>query len=73
MARTQLFDFKYDGKTVKVYTGESSSDVYYSVNNGSSKSAGFRWNEARGDFKSGSGSMMSNEDAKARIRNQLSD
>ena len=73
MARTQLFEFKHDNKTVKVYTGESSSDVYYSVNNGNSNSAGFRWNEARGDFKSGSGSIMSNEEAKSRIRNNLSD
>lgn len=73
MARTQLFEFRHDNKTVKVYTGESSPDVYFSVNNGSSRSAGFRWNEARGDFKSGSGSIMSNDDAKSKIRNQLSD
>jgi hypothetical protein len=73
MARTQLFEFKHDNKTVRVYTGESSADVYYSVNNGSSKSAGIRWNESRGDFKSGSGSIMSNDEAKARIRAMLSD
>lgn len=73
MARTQLFEFKHDNETIKVYTGESSADVYYSVNNGTSHSAGFRWNESRGDFKSGSGSIMSNEQAKAKIRNFLSD
>jgi hypothetical protein len=73
MARTQLFEFKHDNKTVKVYTGESSSDVYYSVNNGTSKSAGFRWNESRGDFKSGDGSILPNDEAKSRIRGFLSD
>ena len=72
MARTQLFEFKYDNKTVKVYTGESSADVYYSVNNGSSNSAGFRWNEASGNFKSGSRGIMSNADAQSRIRSLLS-
>jgi hypothetical protein len=73
MARTQLDEFKYDGKTVKVYTAESSPDVFYSVNGGTSHSAGFRWNEARGDYKSGSGSIMSNDEAKTRIRRMLSD
>lgn len=72
MARTQLMEFKHDNKTVKVYTGESSSDVYYSVNGGSSRSAGIRWNEARGDYKSGSGSIISNDEAKSRIRSQIS-
>lgn len=71
MARTQLMEFKHDNKTVKVYTGESSSDVYYSVNGGSSKSAGIRWNEARGDYKSGSGSIVSTEEAKSRIRSLI--
>jgi len=72
MARSQLFEFKYDGDTVRVYTGESSSDVYYSINGGSSKSTGMRWNEASGNFKSGSGGILSNEEAKSRIRQQLS-
>ena len=71
MSRIQLFEFKHDNKTVKVYTGESSADVYYSVNGGSSRSAGIRWVEARGDFKSGSGVIMSNDDARNRIRGML--
>lgn len=71
MARTQLFEFKHDNKTVKVYTGESSADVYYSINSGNSKSAGIRWNESRGDFKSGSGGIMTNADAQTKIRSLL--
>lgn len=73
MSRKQLFDFRHDNKNVTVYTGESSADVYYSVNGGSSKSAGIRWNEARGDFKSGSGSILSHDEAKSRIRSFLGD
>ena len=72
MARTQLMEFKHDNKTVRVYTGESSKDVYYSVDGGGSKSAGIRWNEERGDYKSGSGSLLSNDNAKSVIRNQIS-
>lgn len=68
MARTQLFTFRHDNKEVKVYTGESSADVYYSVAGGSSKSAGIRWNADRGDFKSGSGQLLSNAEAQARVR-----
>ena len=71
MARTQLFEFKHDSKTIRAYTGESSADVYYSVNGGSSHSAGIRWNEANGNFKSGSGAILSNEEARARIRGLL--
>lgn len=71
MARTNIFEFKHDNQTVKVYTGENSADVYYSINGGSSKSTGLRWNDARGDFKSGSGSIVSNDDAKSRIRDML--
>lgn len=71
MARSQLFEFKYDGATVNVYTGDSSSEVYYSVNGGASKSAGMRWNESSGNFKSGSGATLSNEEARSRIRQQL--
>jgi hypothetical protein len=71
MARTQLAEFKYDGKTVKVFTAESSADVYYSVNNGSNQSAGIRWNESRGDYKSGSGGILSNAEAISKIRSLL--
>lgn len=71
MARSQLFEFKYDGATVNVYTGDSSSDVYYSINSGASRSTGMRWNELSGNFKSGSGAILSNEEAKSRIRQQL--
>jgi hypothetical protein len=71
MARTQLFEFRHDNKTIKVYTAESSADVYYSVNGGSNQSAGIRWNESRGDFKSGSGSIMSNSEAQSKIRSLL--
>lgn len=71
MARTQLFEFKHDNKTVEVFTGESSADVYYSINGGSNQSAGIRWNEPRGDFKSGSGGILSNAEAQSKIRNLL--
>lgn len=72
MARSQLFEFKYDGDTVRVFTAESSSDVYYSINGGSSKSAGMRWNESTGYFKSVSGSLLSHDEAKAKIRMLMS-
>ncbi len=71
MARTQLAEFKHDGKTVKVFTGENSADVYYSINGGSNHSAGIRWNESRGDYKSGSGGTMTNAEAQSKIRNML--
>jgi hypothetical protein len=71
MARQQLFEFKYDGDTVRVFTGESSSDVYYSVNAGTSKSSGMRYNDESGNFKSGSGGLLSNEEAKSKIRSLL--
>ncbi len=71
MARLQLFEFMHDGKKIKVFTGDSSSDVFYSINNGSSKSAGVRWNEARGNFTSTSGSSLSHDEAKARVRGFL--
>jgi hypothetical protein len=47
--------------------------VYDSVNGGSSKSTGMRWNECSGLFKSGSGAIVSNDEAKGRIRGLLSD
>ena len=71
MARQQLFEFMHDGNRINVYTGESSSDVYYSINGGSSKGAGIRFNESQGNFKSGSGSTLTHDEAKSRIRNQI--
>jgi hypothetical protein len=71
MARKQLFDFMHDGKRINVYTGESSSDVYFSVNGGSSRGTGIRHNESLGNFKSGSGSTLSHDEAKSRIRDQI--
>ncbi len=71
MAREQLFNFKYDGNTIWVYTGESSSDVYYSINNGSSKSAGIRYNSEKGYFVRVSGGTLLFKDAQAFIRNLL--
>jgi hypothetical protein len=71
MAREDLFDFKYDGNTIWVYTGESSADVYYSINNGPSKSTGMRYNEASGNYKSGSGATLTHAEAKSRIRGLL--
>ena len=71
MARQQLFEFMHDGNRINVYTGESSSDVYYSVNGGSSRGAGIRFNESQGNFKSGSGGTLSHDEAKSRIRNQI--
>ncbi len=71
MAREQLFDFKHDNKTIKVFTGDRSIDVYYSINGGSTKSAGLRYNEARGNFTSGSGSSVTWDKAKSYIRAKL--
>lgn len=71
MARQQLFDFMHNGKRVNVFTGESSADVYYSINGGGSTSTGMRYSDSRGNFTSGSGGILSFEEAKSRIRNQL--
>lgn len=68
MARNQLFEFKHDNKTIKVFTGDGTSDVYYSKNGGSSISARLRYNEKQGNFTSSSGSSLSWDQAKAHIR-----
>lgn len=71
MAREQLFDFKYDGDTIWVYTGESSSDVYYCINNGSSKSAGIKYNSEKGYYVRKSGATLLSRDAQSYIRSLL--
>jgi len=71
MASESLFEFKHDYKTIKVFTGETSADVYYSKNGGSTISAGLRFNEKSGNFTSGSGSSLSWDKAKCYIRNRL--
>lgn len=71
MAREQLFNFKYDGDTIWVYTGDSSSQVYYSINNGDSKNAGIRYNANEGYFVRTSGKTLLFKDAQAFIRNLL--
>ena len=65
-------EFKQDGDTVRVFTGEQSADVYYSINRGSNTSAGLRWNENSGNFKSGSGSTIDFDTAKTIIRSKIS-
>jgi hypothetical protein len=71
MAREQLFDFKYDGDTIWVYTGENSSDVYYCINNGSSKSAGIKYNSDKGYYVRKSGATLLSKDAQSYIRSLL--
>ena len=73
MARVQIMEFKQDGDTIRVFTGEKSADVYYSINNGSSKSTGLRWNEDKGNFKSGSGGIVDFDSGKTIIRGKVSD
>ncbi len=73
MSRVQIMEFKQDGDTIRVFTGEKSADVYYSINGGSSQSAGLRWNEDKGNFKSGSGSVVGFDSAKTIIRGKVSD
>ena len=68
MAKIQILEFKHDGNTIRVFTGESSADVYYSINGGSSHSAGLRWNDEKGNFKSGSGSIVDFDSGKSLIR-----
>ena len=69
--KEDLFEFKKDGKTVKVYKGKGTSDVYYKVNDGSSTSAGLKYNGDQGNFKSGSGSSLTWEKAKELVRDKI--
>jgi hypothetical protein len=71
MAREQLLNFKYDGDTIWVFTGESTKDVYYCINNGNSKSAGIKYNSDGGYFVRASGKTLPFKDAQAYIRNLL--
>lgn len=71
MAREQLFDFKHDGNTIWVFTGESSSDVYYQVNQGVSRSAGLKYRADKGYFVRSSGSILLFKDAQSYIRGLL--
>lgn len=71
MARQQLFNFKYDGDTIYVFTAESSSDVYYSINNGSSHSAGIRYRAEQGNFIRTSGKTLKFSEAESFIRDLL--
>jgi len=71
MARENLMEFKHNGRTIKVYTGESSSDVYYSNNGGSSTSTGLSFNSNLGKFTATSGSSLTFEEAKGYIRARL--
>jgi len=70
MAREQLFEFNHDNKTVKVFTGESSSDVYYTIGGGSTKNAKLKYKADTGTF-SASGVTKTFDQAKQYIRNKL--
>lgn len=72
MARIQIMEFKQDGDTIRVYTGEKSADVYYSINKGNSKSTGLRWNDNNGVFTRG-GSLIEFNDGKTLIRQMISE
>jgi hypothetical protein len=71
MARQQLFNFKHDGKKIWVYTGESTSDVYYCIGSGDSKSAGIKFNSDKGYFVRKSGASLMFRDAQQYIRELL--
>ncbi len=71
MARKKLFDFKKDGKKVEVFTGDRTLDVYFKVNDGSSKSSGLRYNPDTGNFKSSSGSIVKFDDAQTWIMKKI--
>ena len=73
MAREQLFNFVHDREKIFVFTGESSSDVYYQKGNGSTRSTGLKWNSETGNFKTASGATMKFKDATAHVRSLLDD
>jgi hypothetical protein len=71
MARKKLFEFRKDGKKVEVFTGDGVLDVYYKINDGSSKSAGLRYNPDTGNFKTPSGSVIKFDDAQAWVMKKV--
>ncbi|MFI3222670.1 MAG: hypothetical protein QX191_06505 [Methylococcaceae bacterium] len=71
MARKKLFEFRKDGKKVEVFTGDGVLDVYYKINDGSSKSAGLRYNPDTGNFKTLSGSVVKFDDAQIWISKKI--
>ena len=71
MAKKELFDFKHNNKTVKAYKGESTSDVYFKVGDGTATSAGLTYNQDTGTFTTKSGSSLKWEDAEKHVRDKL--
>lgn len=71
MASEDLFTFMYEGKKVEVFTGSSSSDVFYQKAGGNKYSAGLRYNSEKGWFQNGAGRIVTFDEAKSHIRNLL--
>ncbi|ASF47843.1 hypothetical protein [Methylovulum psychrotolerans] len=71
MARKKLFEFRKDGKKVEVFTGDGTLDVYFKVNDGSSKASGLRYNPDTGNFKSPSGAVVKFDDAQAWVMKKV--
>jgi hypothetical protein len=70
MASVDLMSFQHEGKTVFVYTGETSNSVYYRVGSGDSHYSGLTYNGETGWYKSG-GRMLEFGKAQMHIRGQL--
>ena len=70
MASIDLTTFKYEGKTVNVFTGQSSSDVYFTVGEGSKRFSGLTFNSESGWFKRG-GTTLSTAEAESHIRKEI--
>lgn len=71
MARKFLFEFMYDRKRIEVMTGEHSLDVFYTVNDGRTISAGLRYRPETGMFSSRSGAVLTHDEAEAHVRDLL--
>lgn len=71
MAENHLFDFKHDGDTIKVFTGNGTSDVYYRKNGGATKSAGLSYKEDTGKFLAASGKSLTWKEAESHVRGKL--
>jgi hypothetical protein len=70
MASIDLHNFKHEGMKVRVFTGQSSSDVYFTVGSGSKRYSGLTFNSESGWFKR-SGALISFDEAEAHIRGQI--
>jgi hypothetical protein len=71
MSGQDLFSFRKNGKNVEVFTGKSSSDVYFSVNGSGSRYSGLRYDSTAGYYKTSGGSLRTWEEAEAEIRSQV--